>query len=530
MNISTTLISNSSDHVTTYLNYLHTYFPNPNPKVESQALNFVQTTDWENPKTGNDYNNIGVISLLEADTATDLSMRALYLEIAQSAFEQGRAEHPICELHAALLYGLIGERNTAIQIAFNSLLNLVQLESSPQRDQIFSGLIFLPSSCQPPQSGQAQILETLLTATGYSQCLFLLSEVLLRSQMVFYNISGLRFLHLAAQLSPHNIGVNLKLGLSSLCNNQQEGFLYLHRAAAAAPQDFFVCQSLAIAYGDWGPPNLAAFWQQQAQEATVAFGQDLNLALVESESMHRHCYVPFEGMLIAVQPSFRSIVTAVLLAEADWFEQELEYWRNQIQPGMVVIDVGANVGIYALSAAQRVGKAGRVIAVEPFSGSVDYLLATCRLNQLTQVKIIQGAASNQDGEIYLSLSNSSELNQVVQDIDQSTGRPFERVPCFTLDGCCESEALNRVDFLKIDAEGHELEVLKGSEKLLQRFSPTILYENIAGSEGSNLVVAEYLQQKGYQLFRYQPYLQQLIPVETAIEFEGSLNLIAIRPE
>jgi hypothetical protein len=44
-----------------------------------------------------------------------------------------------------------------------------------------------------------------------------------------------------------------------------------------------------------------------------------------------------------------------------------------------------------------------------------------------------------------------------------------------------------------------------------------------------LEVAEYLQKIGYQLFRYQPFVQQLIPVAVATEFKGSLNLVAIRP-
>jgi hypothetical protein len=57
-----------------------------------------------------------------------------------------------------------------------------------------------------------------------------------------------------------------------------------------------------------------------------------------------------------------------------------------------------------------------------------------------------------------------------------------------------------------------MQVLEGSNRILNEFVPAILYENIAGNKGSNLAVAEYLTSRGYQLFRYQPYLQQLIPV------------------
>jgi ribosomal protein L11 methylase PrmA len=62
----------------------------------------------------------------------------------------------------------------------------------------------------------------------------------------------------------------------------------------------------------------------------------------------------------------RSIVTSVLIAEGDWFEKEMEFWRNWVKPGMTVIDVGANVGVYTFSAAVKVGSEGCVLAVDLF--------------------------------------------------------------------------------------------------------------------------------------------------------------------
>ncbi|HEY9635921.1 MAG TPA: FkbM family methyltransferase, partial [Coleofasciculaceae cyanobacterium] len=104
---------------------------------------------------------------------------------------------------------------------------------------------------------------------------------------------------------------------------------------------------------------------------------------------------------------------------------------------------------------------------------------------------------------------------------------FEEVTCFTLDSLIERENVSHVDFLKIDAEGHELQVLEGSNRILTEFAPCILYENIAGTKGSNLAVAGFLLSRGYQLFRYQPYLQQLIPINHTEELQGKLNLIAL---
>jgi FkbM family methyltransferase len=509
------------DYATTYRQYLQRSNLSLSQEIGSKINEILNATPWEDPQSGLDWNNCGVVALIEASNSQDPSERGMFLEMAISAFEQGRQEHPLCHTHLALIFALIGETQKAMSSALSYLLGLLQLEHSPNPPEVPPGLVYLPASAHPPQSTQAELLNQLLTVNGYQQCSFFLSEVLLRSQMVFYNPTGLRLLHLAAQLLPHLATINLRLGISCLTNHQREGMLFLHRAAKATPDDYTINMALSIAYQDGGQLEAAKTWQEQARKNS----QVTPNTLVGDEQRR---YVIYDDLWIAVESSFRSIVTAVLIAEGDWFERELEFWRTQIQPGMVVIDVGANVGVYTFSAAKRVGKEGCVIAVEPFSGCVANLQKTCDVNNLEQVKVYRGAASDKAGNIYLSLAAASELNEVVTDPEQARNGNYEEAPCFTLDSICEKENLSTVDFLKIDAEGHELQVLMGSQQLLEKFSPVILYENIAGSHGSNLEVAEYLQKIGYQLFRYQPYLQQLIPVENIVDFQGSLNLIAMR--
>jgi FkbM family methyltransferase len=190
--------------------------------------------------------------------------------------------------------------------------------------------------------------------------------------------------------------------------------------------------------------------------------------------------------------------------------------------------VGANVGVYTFSAARQVGSTGRVLAIEPFSGCVQCLQETRRINEMDWVTICAGAASDRPGTARLSLHAASELNEIVMD-EAAPAHDCEEVACFTLDSLIEQENLTQVDWLKIDAEGHEVKVLEGSTTLLNQFSPGILYENIAAGSGSNLPVAEWLVARGYQLFRYQPYLQNLIPVGDLSELQSSLNVIALPP-
>ena len=54
-----------------------------------------------------------------------------------------------------------------------------------------------------------------------------------------------------------------------------------------------------------------------------------------------------------------------------------------------------------------------------------------------------------------------------------------------------------------------------------------MYENIAGSQGANLAVADFLRDRGYQLFQYKPFLEQLLPIKSTEDLAGRLNLIAM---
>jgi hypothetical protein len=145
------------------------------------------------------------------------------------------------------------------------------------------------------------------------------------------------------------------------------------------------------------------------------------------------------------------------------------------------------------------------------------------------VKVCAGAASDRNGTARLALHTASELNEIVDSNAQgaTSSGTFEEVSCFSLDSLMERENISQVDLLKIDAEGYEIKVLEGSQRIIKDFAPTILYENIAGSRGSNLAVANFLTAEGYQLFSYQPYVRQLIPIDSTEDLQGKLNIIAL---
>jgi len=131
------------------------------------------------------------------------------------------------------------------------------------------------------------------------------------------------------------------------------------------------------------------------------------------------------------------------------------------------------------------------------------------------------------GTIKLGISAASELNQIITD-QEATNTNFEEVAAITLDSLVISENLQTVDILKVDAEGHEISVFQGAEYILDHFAPIIMYENLSGTQTNSLPVAEFLRNKGYQLFSYKPYIQELVPISSDQVMELSLNIITIK--
>lgn len=524
-----------------YIDYLQRQGVAVGSDLSSEIETLTSTINWEEPETSVDYHFIAVLALVEAEQTEDLQMRRLYVDMAlqslETAIDLGGPSLAVAQW--AICQALLGDLSKASQVAFNQLIASSELAYEPE--QLSLQLVYIPSKKHGSSGAStADSLLTLLQAPGLQmQRLHLAAEALCSSHLVLYNPSGEKILQVLADLLPDSASVNLKLGTYRLANQSLEGFLNLHKmysltTATSAEQKLCSATALYLAAQTYQSPEKADFWKQQVHLRRLELAKTLP-ALQETSADDPYVYIPYDlDIYFAAEPTLNSIVTRVLLAEGDWFEQEMEFWRKLIRPGMTVIDVGANSGVYAFSAAKRVGKTGKVIAIEPFQGCVSCLKQTCHVNGFGWVKVCAAAASDRPGKSFLTLHAASELNEISTVVDK-TGKSaqeqnVQEIDCITLDSLLEQEHLERVDFLKIDAEGHEVQVLHGAEQLLKKFHPVILYENIAGQSSSNLGMASALEEVGYRLLTYQPWVQQLMPVESVEELQGVLNVIAVSQE
>ena len=126
---------------------------------------------------------------------------------------------------------------------------------------------------------------------------------------------------------------------------------------------------------------------------------------------------------------------------------------------------------------------------------------TCRINQLENVKVFTNAVGDRNYTAQLILQPSSEFNYLAADSEViDVEIPVDQVTCLTLDTFVEQQKIAQIDIIKISTEGSELAILIGAQATITRFVPTIIYNNYT-SKGIDLAVAEYLIDRGYQLFR-----------------------------
>ena len=174
-----------------------------------------------------------------------------------------------------------------------------------------------------------------------------------------------------------------------------------------------------------------------------------------------------DGVRMVVPDSLDLITPYVLREQQDFFEDELPFVRQLLQPGQNVIDIGANYGVYTLPMAQKVGAGGHVWAFEPASTTAQFLAQSIAANGFSQVTLEQKAVSSAPGSAQLALHVQAELRSIVHGADSSGGS--ETVSVVSLDDCMDRHRWTDIDFIKIDAEGEESNIVKGG----RRFLPTL---------------------------------------------------------
>lgn len=209
------------------------------------------------------------------------------------------------------------------------------------------------------------------------------------------------------------------------------------------------------------------------------------------------------------------------------YEPEVKLLEKFLQPGMTVVDGGANTGVFTFTAAHLVGPRGRVVAFEPGTACFAALNQSVRLNEAHHITLRQQALSDRTGTARFYHHDDQENSF---SLGGAGGVTYEEVNTVTLDAIAAELKLDQVDFIKLDVEGAEALVFRGGADVLQQCRPLVLFEvnpeaaarlNLA-ADGACRALADW----NYRFFRMDDD-GELQSVDSSDEFG---NLLAVPAE
>jgi len=192
--------------------------------------------------------------------------------------------------------------------------------------------------------------------------------------------------------------------------------------------------------------------------------------------------------------------------------------------GDIVVDIGAHMGRYTIISSKRVGANGKVVAIEAHPGNFEMLKSNIKLNQLTNVTPLNYAVYSKETKIKLylpdeesgyTMHHSIMSNYVFTKYKDKTEDKFVEVSANTLDYLLQLNEITDVNWVKIDVEGAEFEVLKGASNVLSKSKDIALLIEVHGKD------------------TYGPIIESLRSYNFKIDFEktyenGEKHIIALK--
>ena len=165
------------------------------------------------------------------------------------------------------------------------------------------------------------------------------------------------------------------------------------------------------------------------------------------------------------------------IGKGDFLPGHEEHLLQRFTPreGDTVIDIGAHIGRYTITSSKQVGSTGKVVAIEADPDNFQLLKRNIALNNLTNVLPLNYAVFSTRTRMKLyEQSASAKYNSIM--LTRARTMNYVEVNADTLDSILEQNRINQVNWIKIDVEGAEFEVLKGSTKTLSGNDISLLVE------------------------------------------------------
>lgn len=176
------------------------------------------------------------------------------------------------------------------------------------------------------------------------------------------------------------------------------------------------------------------------------------------------------GFKIRIDAPRESVIGRSIYRTGIWEPEMTAMAQKKIQPGWHILDIGAHIGYYTLLFGAHCAPEGAVAAFEPSTEAFNSLNDNIELNQMKHISTFRLALSNHRGYAVMKSENRGLMLQ------DEEGTPEETTEMIPFDDFWPTLNWSRLDLVKIDVEGAEMDILVGMENVLQRFHPHLFVE------------------------------------------------------
>ncbi|MBZ0199932.1 MAG: FkbM family methyltransferase, partial [Ignavibacteriaceae bacterium] len=157
------------------------------------------------------------------------------------------------------------------------------------------------------------------------------------------------------------------------------------------------------------------------------------------------------------------------------FEREnIKFFKSLVRQGQTIFDVGANIGIYSLTAARVMNNSGRVYCFEPSDWAYNRLRENVAINRFSNIEIIKKGVSNKSGTIDFYICHDDAYNSIGSKPMMEVEKVVP-IQVTTIDEFCDAQKIPHIDILKIDAEGADYLILKGAKVMISKQNAPIIF-------------------------------------------------------
>lgn len=232
---------------------------------------------------------------------------------------------------------------------------------------------------------------------------------------------------------------------------------------------------------------------------------------------------------LKIYPLFDKGIERKVFENGIYEEGTLWCFQKIIKRGDIILDVGANIGLTSIYAGILTGETGKVFSFEPLPTTFNILLENIHLNKLKNIIALNLALENRTGEAFIY--ENLHINRGAASLYKNQTNKGIPVKVDTLNNFIKSQSIANIDFIKIDIEGSELDMLKGGADFFRKSKKPIIcieYSSEVKSKYDPLLIYKILKfDFGYNLFKQQwgkESKSPLVPIKSEFDLPYHNNI------